>query len=44
VQNNLQEFFALLSFIAPELLGTPQTFKRVRTVYLVLPQFATILL
>ncbi|KAF5842147.1 P-loop containing nucleoside triphosphate hydrolase protein [Dunaliella salina] len=29
VQNNLQEFFALLSFVAPELLGNPQTFKRV---------------
>jgi len=29
VQNNLQEFFALLSFVAPDLLGNSQTFKRV---------------
>jgi len=26
---HLQEFFALLSFVAPDLLGAPQTFTRV---------------
>lgn len=29
-----QEFFALLSFVAPDLLGSPQAFKRVRSLAL----------
>ncbi|MEW5302035.1 MAG: hypothetical protein WDW36_004847 [Sanguina aurantia] len=29
VQNNLDEFYALLSFVVPDLLGTPTVFKRV---------------
>ncbi|KAG1662668.1 hypothetical protein FOA52_014594, partial [Chlamydomonas sp. UWO 241] len=29
VQNNLDEFYALLSFVAPGVLGTPAVFKRV---------------
>lgn len=29
VHNTLQEFYALVSFVAPELLGTPSTFRRV---------------
>ncbi|KXZ56939.1 hypothetical protein GPECTOR_1g847 [Gonium pectorale] len=29
VQNDLQEFYALLSFVVPDLLGTPQVFNRV---------------
>lgn len=28
VQNNLSEFYALLSFVAPDLLGSPAVFKR----------------